>query len=126
MKHGQISLEYVFAIGSIILIFALVSLIVNLNNERNSVYSGWIKDRQKCLEIADAISQIYIMGEGSSIAIPSINYNITITKNSTVDLFSKITNKSLASCSSLAKVNSTVEKLDTIRIFNERGVIYIE
>src|SRR3989344_3154547 len=104
MKKGQVSLEYMFAIGAIMLMFALVAFISDFSNEGNRRYDSLMTAYSKCTEIATAISSAYTSGSSTSINISAINYNVSVVDNGSIVVQSLIQNSSVASCNYLARL----------------------
>jgi uncharacterized protein (UPF0333 family) len=131
MKRAQVSIEYMFSIGSILLIFGLIMFIVDFNQERNRYYERNIVARDVCIKASNAISQIYILGDGAEKIIDLTNYNLTITINGTIDVFSYSSadsdvNEDLSSCSFAAALFETKEINTSAKIINKWGVVHVE
>ena len=81
MKKAQVSIEFLFAVGVVFLIFIFVlGYAFNKTIETNEI-DRTIKTKDTCRGIANAIMAAFISGNGTSI-VTTINHNASIQPNS--------------------------------------------
>lgn len=80
LKKSQVSIEMLFAIGTILLLFTVVLIVVidkrtELRNTKN-----FLELRDDCLKISNTINEIFIDGDGTNITI-KIKNNASVQEN---------------------------------------------
>jgi hypothetical protein len=85
MKKSQVSFEFIFAIGIVILIFTFFFvLMMNKSNDISNIKTNIDKDKE-CLRISNIISNVYKNGPGTEVNTKT-NYVITVFNNSLLDV----------------------------------------
>tara|TARA_Y100000310_G_scaffold144893_3_gene144243 strand:- start:56558 stop:56977 length:420 start_codon:yes stop_codon:yes gene_type:complete len=84
-KKGQISTEVLYAVGTMVLIFLLLTGITFNRKLDLKKTDDYLKKRTECLKISNTISSISAAGEGTE-RIISITYNVTIFKTSRISV----------------------------------------
>ena len=77
MKRGQISTEFLFAIGTVVIIFLIIlAFSFERRNDIKDTESSLSK-KNECLKISNFITEIFIGGEGA-LANAKIGYDVSI------------------------------------------------
>ena len=76
-KRGQVSVEILFGAALVSLLFIIVVLLVLNRSSQLADAERFVDLRDPCYEIANAISSLYLSGDGTDITL-KIYHNITI------------------------------------------------
>ena len=82
-KKGQISTEVLYAVGTMILIFLLLTGITFNRKLDIKKTDDYLKKRTECLKVSNTISSVSAAGEGTE-RIIQILYNISLYRNSRI------------------------------------------
>ncbi|MBI2672272.1 hypothetical protein HYX16_05035 [Candidatus Woesearchaeota archaeon] len=82
-KKGQVSTEFVFSIGIILLMFLTIATFsVDRNTILNKLYDS-VKQKNECLRISNIINSVYVGGDGTESNFKT-EYLITLYNSSTI------------------------------------------
>ena len=124
MKKTQVSTEFMFALG-VVLMELIVILAINFEKGKQlNVLKDFVGAREECLKISNSLNSIFINGPKSSFTF-NINYNTTIYNDSRIQMFSKKDSSLLSNCFYTGKIDSTYQNLANNISFsvNKMGVI---
>lgn len=79
-KRGQVSIEFMFSIGVILLLYIIIVFFVFEKNSELRDTESFIDKRTQCFKIAEAVSAVYDSGSGTEASI-NLKYPIVIDGN---------------------------------------------
>ena len=85
MNKSQVSFEFIFAIGIVVLIFTFFFILMMNKSNDISKIGGVINKDKECLRMSNIISNVYKNGPGTQINTKT-NYVMTIFNNSLIDI----------------------------------------
>ena len=125
MKKAQVSIEFVFVLASLMLLFILILITTNEKNVQNKQTSEFLAARNECFEIANAISMAHSNGEGFRVNI-STYYNTSIYDSGLITVTFENKQDFTASCTFFGRLNNTVNINSSAVVKNVNGVVFIE
>ena len=131
IKRGQVSLEVMYAIGTMIIIFLIITG-VNVNRQFElRTLDEYSTKADKCYELANRLTGVENLGDGSSSLFYTSSYLYYVNNEEqaiTVSDPNADTSAVDASCTFLSPLSNTtiLHKLTNYNIIKQRGVVYLE
>ena len=118
-KKGQISFEIMISVA-VLLLFIVVIIIHNSSLEEQSrIIEISYKEKNSCLKVMFATSQVFADGAGTQILFES-DYDFRVLSNE------QLINVGEQYCYFIARTNNYELQKGEIRIYNEGGVVLFE
>lgn len=125
-RKSQVSLEFVFMIASLFMLFIIILISVSEKKEQNRIAEEFITARGDCIKASDAISFAASKGDGMEINITTYN-NISIYNTSFITVTLPGKPYPSASCNFIGNLGNAVYYINgTGKIKNTGGAISIE
>lgn len=130
-KRGQISLEVMYAIGTMIIIFLIITGVNVSRQFELRMLDEYSTKADKCYELANRLTGVENLGDGSSSVFYTSSYIYDINSGEqaiTVSEQNADASAVDASCTFLSPLSetATLQKLTNYNIIKRRGVVYIE
>ncbi len=130
-KRGQISLEVMYAIGTMIIIFLIITGVNVSRQFELRMLDEYSTKADKCYELANRLTGVENLGDGSSSLFYTSSYIYDINSGEqaiTVSEPNADASAVDASCTFLSPLSSTatLQKLTNYNIIKREGVVYLE
>ncbi len=125
MKQGQVSIEAIFAIGMMLLMFTIVITISYLKRQDAIKLEEYIETRAECLRLADALSSVLTLGPDSNITL-SLYYKHSVANSSIIYSYANASTQHVTFCNYLGRVGPYTNLSGTMTIANTAGNVSVE
>lgn len=126
LKKSQASLEMLFALIIIIIIFSATALFFYNRSQETVATEAFLEKRNLCFKLADNINSIFTNGDGAMVRIDHISYDVTFNGDERA-IFVEDTSCSIPIKEITNGVSSefTIPPSQTIQMENRDNVVYI-
>jgi len=124
MKKGQISLETVFAVGMVLLLFIIILVFSFVKKQEAIKTEQFIEARAECLQLADAFNSMLTLGTASNFSM-HLYYKHQVLNTSIIRTRANDSRQEIAFCNYLGIVGPYANLTGDIHVQNVAGNISV-
>ncbi|MDO8556026.1 MAG: hypothetical protein Q7R96_02520 [Nanoarchaeota archaeon] len=124
MSKGQISLEIVFAVGAVLVLFLIIIALTFVKKQEALDTEKFIEARAECVALADALSSMATLGPVSNVTM-HVYYKHSISNTSVIKSFVNDSGQEIAFCNYLGVVGPYTNLSGSITIQNLAGNVSV-
>ena len=124
MRKGQISIEMIFGVGIILLMFLVILSLSFVKKQEAIKTEQMVEARAECVMLADALSSVRTLGPTANFSL-KLYYKQTVQNTSIIYSFVNDSSGHIAFCNYLGAVGPYVNLSGLVRVQNLAGNITI-